>query len=124
MRVCFHQAKQLNRSFADAHTPHPSATPPPSPQVGKAKRNLESFLFTYTFRVFRHTKAPTLRQVLFLFIVLVDFAVDDGAVGDANVVVVFLGGGGEFYVPHVEAAFSVFVDVDVGGIGFIDLGVF
>ena len=36
MRVCFHQAKQLNRSFACAHTPHPSATPPPSPQVGKA----------------------------------------------------------------------------------------
>ena len=36
MRVCFHRTLQLNRSFADAHTPHPSATPPPSPQVGKA----------------------------------------------------------------------------------------
>ena len=39
-------AKSIIRS---AHTPHPSATPPPSPHVGKAKRNLENFLFAYTF---------------------------------------------------------------------------
>ena len=45
MRVYFHRTFQLNRSFAGAHTPHPSAAPPPSPQVGKAFAILQIFLF-------------------------------------------------------------------------------
>ena len=49
MRVYFHRTLQLNRSFAGAHTPHPSATPPPSPQVGKAHAILQIFLFAYIF---------------------------------------------------------------------------
>ena len=49
MRVYFHRTLQLNRLFAGAHTPHPSATPPPSPQVGKAHAILQIFLFAYTF---------------------------------------------------------------------------
>ena len=69
MRVCFHRTLQLNRLFADAHTPHLSATPPPSPHVGKALLFSKSFYSHTRFRFIYTQRQPLVSLVHLLSLI-------------------------------------------------------